>query len=325
MTSAAETRAAPPAPALADWWPAAAVAALAALPFAFDAAGSSFWTLVMARGLIYGIAAMALQLVLGRGGLVCFGFAAFMGIGAYAVGIPYFHRLEEGLLVLPIAVGAGALFALATGAIALRTRGVYFIMITLAFGQMAYYFATSLSTYGGDDGLTLWTRSLVAGSGFLEDDRAFYWVCLAAFAGTWLLIRAVSRSHFGRILDGARQNEARMRALGFDVFRTRLAAYALAGGLGGLAGALLANHAEFVSPAYMDWRRSGELIIMVVIGGFASLTGAAGGALALIALEEILSHWTEDWRLFLGLIVVLVALFARNGVAGALARWRGEG
>ena len=324
MTAAAETRAASPAPALAAWWPAAAVAALAALPFAFDAAGSSFWTLVMARGLIYGIAAMALQLVLGRGGLVCFGFAAFMGIGAYAVGIPYVHRLEEGLVVFPLAAAAAGLFAFGTGWIALRTRGVYFIMITLAFGQMAYYFATSLSTYGGDDGLTLWTRSPLAGSGLLEDDRAFYWLCLAAFAGTWLLIRAVSRSRFGRALDGARQNEARMRALGFDVFRLRLRAYALAGALGGIAGALLANHAEFVSPAYMDWRRSGELIVMVVLGGFASLTGAAGGALALIMLEELLSHWTEHWRVILGLMVLLVALFARNGVAGALDRWRGS-
>ena len=326
MTAAAEpARAGVPRPGfkLAALWPLAAVAALAALPLAAEAAGSAFWTLVMARGLIYGVAAMALQLVLGRGGLVCFGFAAFMGIGAYAVGIPYFHRVEEGLLVLPLSAAAGALFALATGWIALRTRGVYFIMITLAFGQMAYYFATSLSTYGGDDGLTLWTRSPVLGSLFLEDDRAFYWLCLAAFAGTWALIRAVSRSRFGRALDGARQNEARMRALGYDVFRLRLWAYVLAGALGGVAGALLANHAEFVSPAYMDWRRSGELIIMVVIGGFASLTGAAGGALALIALEEVLSHWTEHWRLVLGALVLLVALFARNGVAGALAKWRG--
>jgi branched-chain amino acid transport system permease protein len=322
--SLADARRAPAAGGVAALWPLAVALALGAAPFGFEAAGHGYWTLVLARGLIYGIAAMALQLVLGRGGLVCFGFAAFMGIGAYAVGIPYYHGLEEGLLTLPLAAGAAALFALATGAIALRTRGVYFIMITLAFGQMAYYCATALSTYGGDDGLTLWTRSRVAGSGFLEDDRAFYWLCLAAFAGTWALIRALEGGPFGRALDGTRRNEARMRALGYDVFRAQLTAYVLAGALGGLAGALLANHAEFVSPAYMDWRRSGELIVMVVLGGFASLTGAAAGALALIALEEILAGWTEHWRLVLGLIVLGVALFARNGIAGALAHWRGR-
>ncbi|TVQ58359.1 MAG: branched-chain amino acid ABC transporter permease [Rhodobacteraceae bacterium] len=322
MTLAAETpapaRAAPPLGAV------AVVAALALAPLAFDAAGAGFWIVVLSRGLVYAVAAMALQLVLGRGGLVCFGFAAFLVIGAYAVGIPYHHRVEEGLVVLPLAMAAAALFALATGAIALRTRGVYFIMITLAFGQMVYYALTALSTYGGDDGMTLWGRSQVAGFDLFRDRRAFYWLCLGAAAGTWALVRAVSRSHFGRVLEGARQNEARMAALGFDVFRVRLIAYALSGALGGLAGALLANHAEFVSPAYGSWHVSGELIVMVVLGGFASVTGAGFGAILLAVLEEVLSRLTSHWKILLGLGVVGVALLARDGLAGALARWRGR-
>ncbi|WP_333835086.1 branched-chain amino acid ABC transporter permease [Rubrimonas sp.] len=298
----------------------AVLAALALAPFALEAAGAGWWMQTLARGLIYAIAAMALQLVLGRGGLVCFGFAAFVGIGAYAVGISYAHGLEEGLLTFPLAMASAAGFAALTGLVALRTRGVYFIMITLAFAQMAYFFATSLSAYGGDDGLTLWNRSTLAGRPLVEDDRAFYWLVLACAAAVWAGLRALGRSPFGAALDGARRNEARMAALGYDATAMRLAAYALAGALGGLAGALLANHAEFVSPAYMSWLRSGELIVMVVLGGTASLTGAAIGALALVGLEEALPKLTEHWRIILGLMVLGVALFLRKGLAGLAER-----
>jgi branched-chain amino acid transport system permease protein len=278
----------------------------------------------LTRGLIFSIAAMALQLVLGRGGLVCFGFAAFMGIGAYAVAIPYFHRIEEGLIVLPLAVAAAALFARLTGSVALRTRGVYFIMITLAFGQMAYYFATSLSIYGGDDGMSLWDRSLIAGQPLIADDRVFYYLCLAIAALTWAGLARLARSPLGQALAAARLNEARAEALGFDVGAIHRRAYVLAGALGGLSGALLANHALYVSPAFMSWHRSGELIIMVVLGGFGSLTGAGFGALLVVLLEEALSQLTLHWRILFGAIVLLVALFARDGLAGALAQLRGR-
>ncbi len=305
------------------WGLGAVVLALA--PLAFAAAGAEFWTLILTRGVIYAIAALGLQLVLGRGGLVSFGFAAFIGIGAYVVGIAAHHGLDEGLIAIPLAMAAAAAFACLTGAVALRTRGVYFIMITLAFGQMAYYLATSLSSYGGDDGMTLWSRSLILGTGAIEGRAAFYYFCLACLAGAWALLRMVGRSHFGRIIDGARQNEARMRALGFDVFRYQLGAYVLAGAIGGLAGALLANHAEFVSPAYMTWKRSGELIVMVVLGGVSSLNGVAAGALGVVLLQDILAQATEYWRLAFGLVALGVALGLLRGPGpGALARWFGR-
>lgn len=298
--------------------PVAALAAFVAAPFALEAAGSGYWVAILTRGLIFATAAMALQFVLGRGGLVCFGFAAFMGIGAYAVGIPYAHGIEEGLLVLPLAMLAAGSFAALTGAIAMRTEGVYFIMITLAFGQMAFHFGGALSDYGGDDGLTLWSRPSLGGLPLLDGRRPLYFWALGAAALTFLGLRALGASAFGRLIDGARQNPARMRALGVDVARWRLRAYALAGALGGLAGALLAIHAEFVSPAYMHWTRSGELIVMVVLGGVASLGGAGLAAVGLIAAEEALSGLSEHWRILLGLIVLGVALFAPRGVGGLL-------
>jgi branched-chain amino acid transport system permease protein len=302
--------------------PLLALGALAALPPLLDGFGAGFWIVVLSRGLILAIAAMGLQFILGRGGMVCFGYAAFMGIGAYAVGIPYAEGVGEGLIVLPLAMAAAAAFAALTGLIALRTRGVYFIMITLAFGQMAFYCAMALSDYGGDDGLTLWRRSTVAGADLLRGDWRFYYVCLGCAALVWAGLAALGRSRFGRLLDAARQNEDRAEALGFDVRRARLLAYALSGAIGGLAGALLANHAEFVSPAYMGWHRSGELMVMVVLGGVASLSGAATGALLLAGLEEWLSELTLHWRIILGAGVVLMALYARGGIAGALGRLR---
>jgi branched-chain amino acid transport system permease protein len=226
--------------------------------------------------------------------------------------------VEEGLLVLPLAMLAAGGFAALTGAVAMRTEGVYFIMITLAFGQMAFHFGGALSDYGGDDGLTLWSRPSLGGLPLLDGRRPLYFWALGAAALTFLGLRALGASAFGRLIDGARQNPARMRALGVDAARWRLRAYALAGALGGLAGALLAIHAEFVSPAYMHWTRSGELIVMVVLGGVASLGGAGLAAVGLIAAEEALSGLSEHWRILLGLIVLTVALFAPRGVGGLM-------
>jgi len=225
---------------------------------------------------------------------------------------------------MPVALLASGLFALLTGAISLRTKGVYFIMITLAFGQMAFFFAISLSAYGGDDGLTLASRSKLFGLSWLENDRFFYALVLALLIGCYALTRAIVASRFGRVIRGAKENPVRMEAVGFSPFRYQLAAYVISGMICGLAGVLLANQAEFVAPAYMAWQRSGELIVMVILGGLGSLHGAIIGAAAFLLLEEILSGYTEHWKLIFGPFLVLVVLFARGGLLGILARVRGK-
>lgn len=300
--------------------PAVLFALLAAVPPLAMAAGEGFLVLVATRAMIVAIAALALDLVLGFGGLVSFGHSAFIGIGAYAVGIAAAHGLVEGLAAFPLAIAAAALFALATGAVSLRTRGVYFIMITLAFGQMAYFTATSLSAYGGENGLTLWNRSTVLGAPLLEDATVFYYVVFALLLAVYLACRTVVASRFGRVLRGCRQNLVRMQALGVSPFRYQLVAYTISGAFAGLAGALYANHSEFVSPALMSWQRSGELIVMVVLGGVGTLHGAIVGALAYFALEEALAGVTQHWRMILGLLLVVIVLAGRGGLSGLLGR-----
>ena len=295
---------------------------LAATPPLATLAGEGFLVLIATRAMIVAMAALSLDLVLGFGGLVSFGHSAFIGIGAYAVGIAATHGWTEALAVFPLAVLAAVLFALATGAVSLRTRGVYFIMITLAFGQMAYFTATSLSAYGGDNGLTLWSRSTLAGTGVLEDGTVFYYGVLALLFAAYLICRMIVASRFGRVLRGCRQNPLRMQAIGIDPYRYQLAAYAISGAIAGLAGALYANHSEFVSPALMSWQRSGELIVMVVLGGVGTLHGAVIGALAYFALEESLAGVTEHWRMILGLLLVVIVLAGRGGLTALLGRGR---
>lgn len=292
--------------------------ALALAPLLANAAGSGYLVGLLSRVVILAIAAVSLDLILGYGAMVSFGHAAFLGIGAYAVGIAQTHGLVEAAVVIPLAMAASAVFALATGAVAVRTDGVHFIMITLAFGQMAYFTATSLAQYGGDDGLTLQGRSELFGSGVLGDRLTFYYACLACLALAYALCRCVVASRFGRVLRAAMENPGRTASLGFAVARVRLVAYVMAGALCGLAGALLANQTEFVSPAYMSWQRSGELIFMVVLGGLGSLHGAIIGALAFLLLEEWLSGLTEHWKMVFGPLLVLVVLFARGGLLGLL-------
>jgi branched-chain amino acid transport system permease protein len=284
-----------------------------------DAFDQSYLTVVVSRVMIYAIAALSLDLILGYGAMVSFGHAAFIGIGAYAIGIAAEHDVWEGAITFPIAVLAAGLFALVTGAISLRTRGVYFIMITLAFGQMAYYTASSLSAYGGDDGLTIWGRTELGGQPVLEDDWTFHFFVLACLAMCWWFASRMVDSRFGRVIAGVRENRARMAAIGFDPYRHQLVAYVLSGMMAGLAGALLANHAEFVSPAYMSWQRSGDLIIMVVLGGMGTLYGAVLGAVAYLAMEDVLAGWTEHWRVIFGPILILIVLYARGGLARAFA------
>ncbi len=292
--------------------------AFALVPFAATLGAESYILSLVTRVMIFAIAAVSLDLILGYGALVSFGHAAFLGIGAYAAGILASHGVQDAAFQLPAALAASALFALVTGALSLRAKGVYFIMITLAFGQMAFFLAVSLAAYGGDDGLTLRARSTVLGLGIFSNDRAFYYATLALLIGSYVLCRALVTSRFGRVIRGARENPVRMEAVGYALFRYQLAMYVIAGTLCGLAGFLLANQAEFVSPAYMTWQRSGELIVMVVLGGMGSLHGAIIGAAAFLLLEEWLSGFTEHWKMIFGPFLVLVVLFARGGILGAL-------
>lgn len=271
---------------------------------------------LLTRVMIFAIAAVSLDLILGFGGLISFGHAAFLGIGAYAAGILASHGINDALVHLLAAVGVSALFALVTGAVSLRTKGVYFIMITLAFGQMLFFVATSLSPYGGDDGMTLPSRSLVFGANSLASGRTFYYVVFCWLLATYLLCRVLVASRFGRVLRGSRENAVRMQAVGFNPLPFQLTAYVIAGMLCGVAGVLLANHAEFVSPAYVTWQRSGDLIFMVVLGGLGSVHGAVMGAAAFLLLEELLSEVTEHWRMLFGPLLILVVVFARGGIMG---------
>ena len=279
---------------------------------------------LLTRVMIFALAAVSLDLILGYGGLISFGHAAFLGIGAYSVGILTSHGIRDAFAHLLAALAVSALFALITGAISLRTRGVYFILITLAFGQMLFFLATSLAPYGGDDGLTLPSRSLVLGTDILRSGRAFYYVSFGALLAAYLLCRSIVASRFGRVLRASRENPVRMEAIGFNPFAFRLTAYVIAGMLCGIAGFLLANHAEFVSPAYMTWQRSGDLIFMTVLGGLGSAHGAIVGAAVFLLLEEFLSEVTEHWRMIFGPLLILVVIFARGGIMG-LARSRGHG
>jgi branched-chain amino acid transport system permease protein len=303
--------------------PALIFVALAAVPLAAVYGPETYVLGLFARIMIFAIAAVALDLLIGYGGLISFGHAAFVGLGAYAVGILSVHGFGDALVALPVALAASGLFALATGAVCLRTRGVYFIMITLAFSQMAFFTASSLAPYGGDDGLTVRARNTIAGFALMHDERSFYYVVFACLLGVYLLCRALIASRFGRVFCGARENPVRMASIGYEVIRYQLVAYVIAGAIGGLSGFLLANAAEFVSPAYMSWQRSGELVIMVLMGGMGTLYGGIIGAAAFVFAEEWLSGLTEHWKMIFGPLLVLIVLFARGGLVGLATQLKG--
>lgn len=294
--------------------------ALAAVPLAVSLGLPAHWLTLVTRAMIFAIAALSLDLILGVGGLVSFGHAAFIGIGAYVTGIMITEGRTEALLILPVILVLCGLFAAVTGAVSLRTKGVAFIMITLAFGQMAFFLAQALSAYGGDDGLTLSDRSTLLGFKPFASRTSFYYVVLAVLAGCYLLISVIVASRFGRTLRAARENATRVTVTGFDVSRIRLIAYVISGMIAGLSGFLLANQTEFVSPAYMSWARSGELIFMVVLGGVGSLHGAIIGALAFLFAEDALSKLTEHWKVIFGPMIVLFVLFTRGGLVGIIGR-----
>jgi branched-chain amino acid transport system permease protein len=294
---------------------------LALLPVAARFLGG-YLLIIGERAMILAIAALSLQFLIGVAGLISFGHAAFLGIGAYAAGILASHGYGTLALALPAAILSCALFALLTGSIAVRTRGVYFIMITLAFGQMAFFVATSLAPYGGDDGLTWPSRTLVFGTRMLKSETVFYYLALVSLGGVYVLMGRLVGSRFGRVLRGLTDNERRMEAIGFAPYPYRLAAYVMAGATCGLAGFLLGNEVEFVSPAYMHWQRSGELILMVLLGGSGTRYGPIVGAIIYLLLEESLARFTEHWKVILGPLLVALALFGRGGIAGIVERWR---
>jgi branched-chain amino acid transport system permease protein len=308
---------------------------LALLPVYGFLGGNLFLVTLFSRILILAMAATSLNFILGYGGMVSFGHAVYLGMGGYAVGILAYEGMPSGFVQWPLAIAVCALFALIVGALSLRTRGVYFIMITLAFAQLVYYFGVGLDRYGADDGLSIRQRSTFAGLVDLSNRIVFYYLCFALLLATIYLTWRLVNSRFGRVLQGARSNDRRMRAIGFPTFRYRLTGFVIAGAICGLAGALLANHTGFISPATMHWTRSGDLIVMVVLGGMASSFGPLFGAVLLLALEEALPviirvlaspffgdaavRMAEYWQIVLGPLFLLVVLFARGGIDSLIA------
>jgi branched-chain amino acid transport system permease protein len=307
-------------------------ALLLLLPLMAEMIGEPYLVSLFSRILIYALAAVSLDLILGYGGMVSLGHAAFFGTGAYVTGILAFHSFEgtpivswpfqimgseSGLIVWPIAVLLSGLVAGIIGALSLRTSGMHFIMITLAFAQMLYYFFVSLEAYGGDDGLSLFSRNTFAGID-LGSDPHFYYLCLVLLGLFLFFAHRLVHSRFGMVIRGSRENDRRMKALGYPTYRYKLACFILAGAGAGLAGALIANQTEYVSPGLMHWTRSGEILIMVILGGMGTLFGPVLGAATLLLMEEILAIYTEHWLVYLGPFLIVVVLFARRGIYGIL-------
>jgi branched-chain amino acid transport system permease protein len=292
---------------------------LAVAPFLLRWLDQPFYLDVLSRGLILAIAVVSLNLILGYGGMVSLGHAAYIGIGAYCVGIPAYYDYYSGWLHLALALGVGGLFALITGAICLRTRGVYFIMITMAFSQMIFFIFLSLEEYGADDGLVIYLRSEFPA--WISMDSAFglyYWIFAILLLALFFIHRLVN-ARFGRVIVGSKFNEQRMQALGFDTYRYRLACYVLSAMLCSVAGMLLGNFAGFISPDIMSWPRSGELIFMVIIGGVGTLFGPLVGTIAFVLLEEFLSAITVYWHLIFGVMLVALVLYGKGGIHGWLS------
>ncbi|GJL83902.1 MAG: branched-chain amino acid ABC transporter permease [marine bacterium B5-7] len=272
------------------------------------------------RMVILSIAAVSLNLILGYGGMISFGHAAYIGIGAYSVGIPAYYEIHSGLFQLGVTVVVCALFAFITGYICLRTKGVYFIMITLAFAQMIFFALVSIEEYGGDDGLVIYQRSTFEFGPDLGSDISLYYTCVVVLTLALLIVHKIVNSRFGLVIRGSAGNDARLMSLGIPTFRYRLVCYVIAGVICGVAGWLLGNFTNFISPEMMDWTRSGELIFMVVLGGAGSLFGPVLGAVAYLTIEEVLSGITIYWQLPFGILLVLVVLFGKGGLTGLIAK-----
>ena len=297
-----------------------------AFPWVMHALGQDFYTSFATRILIYAMAAASLNLVLGYGGMVSFGHAAFFGAGAYIVAILAAEGITSLWIAWPAAVAAAALAALIIGAISLRTRGVYFIMITLAFAQMMYYVFVSLKAYGGDDGLSLPGRSSTGLGVSLANDFVWYYVVLVLLALVLYLLHRLIQARFGRVVEAIRENETRATAIGYPVYRYQLVCFVISGAIAGLAGALIANQTSYAGPTLLHWVQSGTLMIMVILGGVGRFWGGPVGAAVLLVLEEIFSAsallgpYALHWQLPVGVILLAVVLFAPRGLAGALAK-----
>jgi len=310
-----------------------AVVLFALVPPLAAALDQPFLTDMFARILILAIAAVSLDFILGYGGMVSFGHAAYVGVGAYAVGILSYYGVDNGFLQFSLAIGASAVIALVIGAMSIRTSGVYFIMITLAFAQMLYFLAISMEEFGGDDGMPT-DRSNFGTVIDLWEAVPFYYFVLAFLALFLFLCHRLIHSRFGLAVRGTRSNDRRMQAIGFPTYRYKLVAFTIAGTMCGVAGALFANWNEFVSPDYMHWTRSGEIMIMVILGGMGTLVGPVMGATAFLLLEEYLPGWMDavlpgsgqHWMILFGPILILLVLFARGGLYALVAKiGRGDG
>ena len=301
---------------------------LLVLPIIFNQIGMSFYLDLATRLCILAIAAVGLNLILGYGGMISFGHAAYLGIGAYAVGIPAHHWLYGGLnflattngfIHITIAIVISGLFAFLTGLICLKTKGVYFIMITMAFSQMAYYLFVSIEEYGSDDGLVINTRSEIPLIN-LDDPIQMFLVSFSSLIFFMWLVQLITKSNFGLILSGIKDNEARMVSLGYNVYLHKLIAFVFSGIICGFAGVLLGNFTTFISPEMIDWSRSGELMFMVILGGVATVMGPLFGAIVFVILEEVLSSITIYWHLPFGLLLIAVVLFFRGGLSSLLSK-----
>ena len=298
---------------------------LAAVPPIAAALNQPFYLDLLRRIMILSIAAVSLNLILGYGGMVSFGHAAYLGIGAYSVGIFMFYGVTNGYLQWFVAIAASALVALVIGAISIRTSGIYFIMITLAFTQMLYYLGLSLEEYGGDDGMRLAEKSQFPGLVDIGDPTVFYYVVLGLLVACLWITHRIVNSRFGMVIRAAKSNDARTRAIGFSPYPYRLTAFVIAGAMCGLAGALYANHLAYITPNLTSWQQSGDLMFMVIMGGMATTAGPLLGAFALLVLEDVLSSLTQHWQIILGPILVLIVLFFKRGLAGLLPGKEGDG
>jgi branched-chain amino acid transport system permease protein len=300
-----------------------AVLVLVALPPLLTALGQPFYVDLIRRIMILAIAAVSLNLILGYGGMVSFGHAAYIGIGAYAVGILGFYGIFNGWLHLLVAMGASAFVALAIGAVSIRTSGIYFIMITLAFTQMLYYLGISVAEFGGDDGMRLKRRSQL-GIVDLNDPVQFYYLALVLMLVAVYITYRIVNSRFGMVLRATKSNEARSRAIGFSPYPYRLTAFVIAGAMGGLAGALYGNHTNYITPSLMTWEQSGDLMFMVILGGMATTAGPVVGTFAFLFGEELIKAllglkaqgWIEHWQVVMGPLLILSVIFFRRGLAG---------
>ena len=292
---------------------------LLALPLVLPLVGAEYLSGLLIKAMLLAIAGLSLDLLIGQGGLVSLGHAAFIGVGAYSAAIALESGIENILVLFAITLMVTGVVALITGSLALRTSGVYFLMITLAFGQMIYFTLTSLAAYGGDDGLTLWNMATLFGSDVVQNNGGLYFVVLGTLFATWWGVFRISRSRFGRVLRAARDNPDRAEVMGYAVNRYRLIAYVIAALIAGVSGLLMMQHAEFVSPAIATWQHSGDLIVVVVLGGLGTRNGAILGAFFVVVIEHVLGAFLTEWRLIYGPLLVLLVLYAKGGLSDLLA------